>query len=141
MSSLADVKDMDCLISFNPLAFDLGSAYVTGADAILRRVLYRWCTLLGTMLHAPGLGMSRPLLDADGATFSPADLQGLRASLEAQAKDTPFVAECSAPVKLDANGSFTVRGKVVLTDNRAYALELSVTDARPVLLKLGSETS
>ncbi len=59
MSLIADVCDMDMVQSFNPLVLDLGTAYVRGSQAILRRVLYLWCTFLGTLRHAPGLGASQ----------------------------------------------------------------------------------
>ncbi len=141
MSLLQDVVDVDDVASFAPLTFDMGFNLVRGADAILRRVLYLWCTLLGTLLHAPGLGMTTPLLDLDGSTFSPFQLQGLRTTLAAQAKEVAFVDECSVTLTFLPSGMLIVSALITLSDNKAYALELSITDARPILLRLGSTTS
>jgi len=141
VSLLQDVVDIDNVASFNPLVFDYGTTLVRGADAILRRVLYLWNTLLGTLRHAPGLGMTTPLLDIEGATFSPQDLSGLRATMIAQAKEVAFVDDGKVSVVLLAGGSLMISSSITLTDNKAYALELSISAARPVLLRLGSQTS
>jgi hypothetical protein len=141
MSLLADVRDMDCLLSLNPLRLGLGASVVIGADAILRRVLYRWCSLLGTVRHAPDLGLSIPLLDIGGATFSPADLAGLRSQLEKQARDEDFVTAATVDARLDPDGALFVAGAIRLTDGRTYPLALSTADARPVLLKLGDTSA
>lgn len=138
MSLLQDVVDTDCVVSFAPLAFDMTPNLVRGPDAILRRVLYLWCTMLGTLLHAPGLGMTTPILDLDGSTFSPFELQGLRATLIAQAKEVAFVDECSVTLTFLPSGMLIVAALITLSDNKTYALELSITDARPILLRLGS---
>lgn len=141
MSLLQDVCDLDNVASFNPLAFDLGSRVVRGADAIIRRVLYLWCTPLLVLRHAPGLGVSVPILDLPGMTFAPLELQGLRQSYEAQAKGVAFVDDCSVTLTFIRSGSLLFSSSIELTDNKAYSLELSITEARPILLRLGSETS
>lgn len=141
MSLLQDVCDVNNVASFNPLAFDMGSTVVRGADAILRRVLYLWCTPLGALRHAPGLGVSVPIPNLPGMTFSPLELQALRQSYIAQAKEVAFVDDCSMTLTFLPSGMLVIAATITLTDNKAYALELSVTDARPILLRLGSQTS
>lgn len=138
MSSIAEVRDIDCLKSLNPIRFDMGaSSFVTGTDALLRRILYRWCALLGSVRHARDLGVPRPLLDLPGATFSPADLAGLRASLEKQARDEAFVSGASVTVTLADSGNLNVAAKIRFEDGRVEPLELLAGPARAVLLKLG----
>lgn len=141
MALIADVVDQNMLVSEAPLAFDLGSTLVRGPRAILLRVLYLWCTLLGTLRHAPGLGLLTPLLDLDGSTFSPQQLQGLQSALEAQALEVDFVAGCAVSfAPLGASGTLIVSALIALTDNKAYALEVSVSAARLVLLTIGATT-
>ena len=138
MALIADVVDQNMLVSEAPLVFDLGSNLVRGPRAILLRVLYLWCTLLGTLRHAPGLGMSTPIPDLPGSTFSPQQLQGLQSALEALALEVDFVAGCSVSLTLSAGGTLLVSSTVTLTDNKAYALEVSASAARLVLLNIGA---
>lgn len=139
MALISDVVDQNMLVSEAPLTFDLGSNLVRGARAILFRVLYLWCTLLGTLRHAPGLGMSTPLLDLDGSTFSPQQLQGLQSALESQALEVDFVAGCTVTLSpVGTSGTLIVAATVTLTDNKAYALEVSISAARLVLLNIGA---
>jgi len=140
MSLLQDVVDLNNVASFAPLVFDYGATLIGGADAILRRVLYLWCTPLLVLRHAPGLGVSVPVPDLPGFTFSPLELQGLRQSLEAQAKEVAFVDACRVTLTFLPTGTLMLSALITLTDNKAYALELSITEARPVLLRLGSQT-
>ncbi len=121
---LSSVVDMDCIRSTNPLAFGLTSAFVTGARAILQRILWRWCQLLGFAQYAPDLGVPTPLLDIDGATFSRADLVGLRATLTKQARAEDFVTDAVVSVALSAAGTLTVLGRITLTDGGTYPLEV-----------------
>lgn len=141
MSLLQDVVDLNNVASFNPLTFDYGTTFLRGADAILRRVLYLWCTPLGRLRHAPGLGVSVPIPDLPGWTFSPFELQGLRQNYEAQAKEVAFVDEARVLIAYTQPGAARIASAITLTDNKAYALELSITEARPVLLRLGSQTA
>jgi len=139
MALISDVVDQNMLVSEAPLVFDLGSTLVRGPRAILLRVLYLWCTLLGTLRHAPGLGMTTPIPDLPGSTFSPQQLQGLQSALEAQALEVDFVAGCSVAISpVGASGTAIIAATVTLTDNKAYALEVSVSAARLVLLNLGA---
>ncbi len=139
--SLQEVVDLNNVASFAPLAFDFGTTLVRGADAILRRILYLWCTPIGTLRHAPGLGVSAPIVNLPGMTFSPLGLQGLESSYAGQAKLVAFVDECSVSFTFLPSGNLLIASSVTLTDNKAYALELSVSAARTVLLALGSQTA
>ncbi len=126
---LADVLDMDCVVSENPLVFGLTSAFVRGPRAILQRILWRWCQLVGFAQYAPDLGVPVPLLDIDGATFSRADLAGLRATLTKQARDEDFVTDASVAVSLSDAGALTVRAAITMTDAGVYPLEVLAIDA------------
>lgn len=126
---LSSVVDMNCIVSTNPLAFGLTSAFVQGPRAILQRILWRWCQLVGFAQYAPDLGVPVPLLDIDGATFSRADLAGLRSTLTKQARAEDFVTDASVSVSLTDAGALTVRAVITLTDEGAYPLEVLAIDA------------
>ena len=126
---LANVVDMDCVRSTNPLAFGLTSAFVTGARAILQRILARWCQLLGFVPHAPDLGLTTPLLDIAGATFSRADLAGLRGQLTKQARAEDFVTDAAVALSLTDAGLLSVVAIITLMDGGNYPLEVQAIDA------------
>ena len=138
MSALALVRDLDCIASFAPLAFDLSAREVTGAAAVLRRVLTRWCTRKGALRHAPGVGIDTPLLDLDGCTFDAVELDGLRAALEREAEDEDFVAAARVPLSIRIDGALVVPGAITLVDGRTYPLEVLASSAQLALLALGA---
>lgn len=126
---LKDVLDMDTIVSTDPLTFDLTCAFVTGARAILQRILWRWCQLLGFVSYAPDLGIPTPLLDIEGATFSRQDLAGLRAQLTKQAKAEDFVTQAAVLVSVDEQGLLTVTAIITMTDGGNYPLEVQALGA------------
>lgn len=128
-AQLADVLDMNCIVSTNPLTFDLTAAFVSGARAILQRIVWRWCQLLGFVTYAPELGIPTPLLDIDGATFSRQDLAGLRAQLTKQAKAEDFVTQAAVLVAVDDAGLLTITAVITLTDGGNYPLEVTAIGA------------
>ncbi len=129
MSFVAYVLDMEHIASFNPLVFDLTSTFVAGVQAVMRRVLYRWCTLQGSVPDDPEYGVPIPLLDAAGVTLSPADLRGFRATLEKQARAEDFVTGAQVSATLTEAGLLTVRGAITLTDGLTYSLEVGPAGA------------
>lgn len=137
MSILADVRDVDCIVSFTPLAFDLTTREVRGAAAVLRRVLYRWCTRKRALRYDAGVGLVRPLLDLDGASFDQAGLDGLRAALEREAADEDFVASARVPVRLVGSGALLVPGEIALVDGHTYPLEVFASQAQVALRGIG----
>jgi hypothetical protein len=136
MSALAEVRDIDCVVSQAPLRFDLTAREVTGAAAVLRRILYRWCSRKGSVRHAPGLGLVTPLLDLDGATLSPPQLDGLRAALIREALDEDFVERADVTLSLLA-GALLVSAAIALVDGRTYPLEVLASAASAALLAIG----
>lgn len=125
MSDLSAVRDLDSVVSFSPLALDLTSREVTGASAVLRRVLYVWL----------------PYLDGvDGATLAPEDVDGLRQALERVAGDEDFVLSIAVRVSLVDN-TLTILGKVTLVDGRTYPLEVAASAAGLAIQSLGGATS
>lgn len=131
--SLDQVADMDCVASLTPLAFDHPSPYreATGAQAILRRVLYAWCR-----------DVTPPLLDLDGWRPSGGDLRNLRSDLESAARlagDGDFIAGASVDLTFDdVTGHLAVYGRIQLVDGIAYLLEVSAGDAPTALLTIGA---
>ena len=142
MTLIADVRERDCLVSLNPLRFGRTRAvFVQGRRAILQRVLYRWCTYLGSRRHDPTLGTLLPLQDLGGYTFSPQDLAGLRQQLERQARAENFVSAASVPLTLSGAGVLLVTGSIDLTDDTGSVtlpLEMGITTARAELRKIGA---
>lgn len=138
MALIEQVCDLNNVASLNPLTFDFGTTLVRGWRAIIYRVLYLWCTYIGTLRHAPGLGMTVPLPDLPGATYSERDLAGLRSSLVSQAKEVEFVDDCDIVITPVSGGAVRISATITLTDNKAYQLEVSVAGARVALLALRS---
>lgn len=126
---LENVVDMDCIVSTNPLTFDLTSAFVQGPRAILHRIVARWNQLLGFVSYAPDMGIPTPLIDIDGATFSRADLAGLRAQLTKQAKEEDFVTQAAVVTTLSEQGLLTVNAVITMTDGGNYPLEVQAVGA------------
>lgn len=140
MSNLADVRDLDCVKSFSPLVLDMSAREVTGADAVLRRILYRWCSAKGSIRHAPGVGLDVPLTDLDAATWSTTELDGYNAALVREAMDEDFVNTAVVTLALDAFGVFTVRGSITLVDGKTYQLEVAASAAGAALKTIGGSS-
>lgn len=138
MSALADVRHLDAVISFNPLRFGLTAVEVTGAAAVLRGILYRWCSPPGSIRHAPSLGLVKPLTQLQGSTFAPEQLDALGDALEREALDEDFVNDCTVTVELAAGGALIVRARVTLVDGRTYPLAVSAAGASSALISIGA---
>ena len=127
---LADVCDMDTVVSTTPLAFGLTSAFVKGPRAILQRILsMRWCQLLGYITYDETMGITTPIQDLDGTTWAREDLQGLRGALIKQAMEEDFVTGCTVALTLTDSGLFTIRAVVSMTDGGDYSLEVGPAGA------------
>ena len=137
MSALADVKDIDCVATFVPLTFDSSGREVSGALAVLRRVLYRWCTRRGTNKWAPDVGLEVPLLELEAATLAPDDVVFYQGSLEREAEDEDFVVSATAVLALDSSGRATISAGITLVDGNTYSLAVAVSGADAALLTLG----
>ena len=137
MLLLAQVQDTDCIVSLRPLVLGRRpGAYVTGARAVLQRVLYRWlCPAVPWRDYDPTWGCG--LLSLLGATLSPRQLLGLRQQLEGQAKLGDFVADAKAPLSL-VDTALSVVGSIKLVDGRSYPLEVLLSAAGPALDALGA---
>lgn len=129
MSAIADVYDMDCIVSFVPLKLGLTAAFTRGASAIMRRILRRWCILVGSDPDSPDLGVPVPILDMDGVTLSRDDLQAFRASLEKQARDESFVSTARVSATLSDSGLLSISAIVTLEDGLTYSLEVGAAGA------------
>jgi len=133
--SLAQVRDMDCLVSMSPLAFDQPSPYreAVGAQAILRRILYSWCRDIST-----------PLIDLEGWRPDARMLRTLKQELESAARlagDGDFIAGASVSVTYDdVTGRIQPKGRIQLVDGLTYLLEVAVGDAPAALLAIGAAT-
>ena len=131
--SLDQVRDMDCVASMSPLAFDQPGPYreAAGAQAILRRILYPWCRDIST-----------PLLDIEGWRPSGRDLRQFKAELESAARlagGGDYIAGASVDVTYDdQTGHLAIFARVQLVDGNTYALEVAAGDAPAAILALGA---
>lgn len=140
MSNLNDVRDLDSVKSFSPLVLGMSAREVTGAAAVLRRILYRWCSAKGSIRHAPSVGVDVPLTDLDATTWSTDELDGYSAALVREAKDEDFVDDATAPLALDEFGTLTVRGLITLVDGKEYLLEVAAGAAGAALKTIGASS-
>jgi hypothetical protein len=130
---LAQVCDIDCVISFAPLILDVPSPnkYARGIDAILRRVLYRWCR-----------DVSIPLPGLEGTRWEGNALARYRSELEGEhngARGVEFVAAASVPMTFDpVTGRLSIFGRIALVDGVTYPLEVSTGDAPAAILAFGA---
>lgn len=123
---LDEVRDLDCVASFAPLTFDSSPKEVTGAAAILRRILYGIC------------GLYIDLRDLIGATIDDTDRIGLEAAVERVASAEDFVLSATCLIRLNRNtGAVTMKLAVGLVDGKTYPLEVTVSEAGDVIVKLG----
>jgi hypothetical protein len=123
-SAVADVLDMERVLSLAPLAFDLTSAFVAGWQAVCRRILYRWCTRIGSNLSDPNYGVTIPITSLRGVTLAPQDLRGIRADLARQALQEDFVTGAVVNATLSPAGLLSISARITLTDGLTYALEV-----------------
>lgn len=137
MSELAAVRDLECVVVWSPLRFDQTAIEVAGAGAVLRRVLIRWCSTAGSVRHAPGLGLIRPLTQLSASTFSPEQLLDLEDALRREALEEDFVDDCSAPLSL-VGARLWVPGAITLVDGKTYPLEVAAGAASLALLAIGA---
>lgn len=138
MSALADVRDPDCVARWSPLRFDMGSSEVSGAAAVLRRILYRWCSPDGSIRHAPDLGLARPINRLAGSTFSTAQLEELAEALRREAVDEDFVDDCDVTITEESGGRLRISASLLLVDGKTYLLAVSAAGADSALLAIGA---
>lgn len=113
---LADVVDLDCLISARPIVLGLPSTerYVRGARAIAQRVLATWVREVG-------------LLDLEGKSPDDAEAVILRGALEGLAEDEDHV--LGADVAITApDGDLSITCKLRFQDG-SYTFSVSTADA------------
>lgn len=138
MSNLADVRDLDSVKSFSPLVLGMSAREVRGPAAVLRRILYRWCTRKGALRYAPSVGLDVPILDLDAATWSTDELDGYATALVREAKDEDFVSsDTSVTLRLGEGGVLIMRGAIKLVDGKTYALEVAAGAAGAALKSIG----
>lgn len=133
--ALSLVTDTDCVASMRPLVLRrMPGRYVTGPQAILRRVLYRWLIVAGQLVYDNSFGEG--LLQVEGATLGPGQLLGLRRRLEVAAGAEDYVTSTSVPVVL-VGTELRVPGVIKLVDGKSYPLEVSISSAGAALRALG----
>jgi hypothetical protein len=128
--ALAQVVDIDYVLSFRPLVFGMPSTerYATGGDAIVRRILYSWARNGG-------------LLELPGRTLDDEDLAQIRAQLSALAEAEDFVESITLDLELDdVTSTLTIAAAEVLIDGQTYPLEVATADAAAAIAALGSAT-
>lgn len=128
--ALAQVRDLDCVVSLSPLVLDMPSPnrYATGVDAVLRRVLYKWYR-----------DASIPLPTLEGTRWGDTALLRYRVELEGLARDVKFVRGASVPLTLTGS-RMLIRGKIALIDGRTYPLEVFAVDAPAAIRAMGGAT-
>jgi hypothetical protein len=126
--ALAEVRDLDCIVSLSPLTFDSTPKEITGARAILHRIVYAIC------------GLFLDLRDLAGSTIDDTDRIGLEAAVERVTEEEDYVLPGGATCEIRVNqntGTVTIALDVILVDGRTYALEVSVSEAGAVIVQLG----
>lgn len=139
--SLAQVTDTDCLRSGRPLVLGrMPGVYVTGAGAILRRILYRWALPKGILrqyIDPDALTFGEGLGILEGATFSPRQLLGLESALRRGAGLEDFVSSVSVALDFTA-GVLTVPARITLTTGGTFPLEVSLSQVGAALDAIGA---
>lgn len=136
--ALDQVRDLDCVLTTSPLALGLSSRTVTGAAAVLRRILYRWCTPRGALSWALGVGVAQPVHALRGVVLSDRDRLGLSQALRREAVDEDYVSSCSVTATQSATGALSIRASVTLVDGITYPLEVTVSEAAAALAAIGA---
>lgn len=128
--ALAQVCDIDCVISFAPLILDLPSPnkYARGIDAILRRILYSWCR-----------DVTIPLPALEGYRWEGNAMARYRSELEGAARAVDYVNAASVPMTFDApTGRLSIFGRIALVDGATYSLEVATGDAPAAIRAFGA---
>jgi hypothetical protein len=109
--------------------------YVTGVQAVLRRVLYGWL-LPPVLTYDPTYGAG--LLLYDGATLGPSQILGLRRQLESLAIAEDYVRVARVlPAMDNRRNALVVPAEIGLVDGRAYPLEVTIDAAGAALDAMG----
>jgi hypothetical protein len=133
--SLSQVTDTDCLKSQSPLVFGRRPGiYVTGAAAVMRRVLYAWALPRGVLSYDKTFGEGLSLLE--GKALAPRDILALQHRLTIAAGAEDFVSSASVTVAFAA-GVLTITASITLVDGVTYPLELSIDSVGAALSALG----
>ncbi len=135
---ISEVRDVDCVASLSPLAFDVGTSYVTGVTAVLRRCLYAICTPRGSLVWseaAKGLGID--VRDLQNATLDKRGIEGWKRAIVRQLKSVDYVTDATAGLVLYRNAWILVC-VVVLETGGSYPLEVSISDAATAITNLGA---
>lgn len=130
--ALAQVRDLDCLVSLSPLRLDMPSPnrYAIGVAAILRRALYKWCR--EASINLPAL---------EGTRWEARALLRYRNELEGLARSVEFVLAASVPMTLAGpdKSRLLIDGQIALVDGLTYPLELSAADAPTAIRTIGAQ--
>lgn len=112
-----DVRDLETIASFRPLVLDVPQTetYVSGADAIVRRVVGTWADRAG-------------LLDLEG-TWGPSELLQLRSTLARLAEDEDYVDAARVTTTLDNNGALAIGCVLTFDDGTDATFSVSTADA------------
>lgn len=123
---LADVCDLDRVVSFSPLVVDYPDTerYARGAAAILRRVLGSWID-------------NGRLLELEGMTPDDRERVAMRSTYTKLAEGVPFVASAAVRVRL-VESTITIAATIVLDDGTAHPLEVTTGDAAAAIAALGN---
>jgi hypothetical protein len=136
--ALSEVRDLDCVATLSPLTFDLGTSYVTGATAVLRRCLYAICTPRGALVwseEAKGRGVN--VFDLQNASLTTSGIAGWKRAIVRQLKAVDYVVDATAGLVLFEN-TWIVAATVLLEDGGTYPLEVNIADAAVAITSLGA---
>lgn len=117
MLAMADVCDLDCVVSYSPLVLDLPKTetYARGANAIVRRVVYTW---------ADGVN----LLSLEG-TWDASELVQLRSALARLAEEEDYVDRAAVTTTVSDGGDLEIGCTLTFDDGTTATFSVSTADA------------
>lgn len=124
--TLDQVRDIDCIASFNPLSFDMSGRYVTGAPAVLRRIVYAWFSPRGSLRWALDRGAGIGGLENND--LDARRMIGWQATIEGEARKVDFVHGCRTRLAF-RDRTLSITSAIDLADDEQYPLEITIDQA------------
>src|SRR5262245_16507560 len=126
--ALSEVRDTDCIVfgEGGAVTFDDTARYVTGAAAVVRRVIYAIFNRRGRVTHDRGRGVD--VRDLINAKLTERDIALWEQAIVREARATDFVQDAYASLAR-VGSAWRVSLALVLVDGGVYPLEVTIAEA------------
>jgi hypothetical protein len=124
--TLDQIRVRDCIVSYDPLKFDLTQRWVTGPDGVILLCVYALFTPRGALRYARGRGIDLRELRATRIDASSGG--GIARAVTRELEQVMFVATSSATAA-QVDDTIAVNASVTLINGRVEPLAVTIDQA------------